>query len=292
VYSGASNKGHVDLITAAISRPRSQIGSFVQRDLICPAYVVRWNVLCAPSGTRQKFSIDLFGSQVLVPFLFGLAEAGYAPDAVTDSVVEDLMSLQCADGSWNRGLATSRAPIQESNIARTAQALRALRLFGPPARQIEIENRIAQAQAWLWKAQPRTCDDYAMLLGGFRWSGAKREKIEQAAQSLLAQQRSDGGWAGNPNLAGDAFSTGEALYALHESGSVGVHDRAYKRGIEFLLRTQYDDGAWYVRSRAVKLMPYFESGFPFGDDQWISAAGTAWASLALAPAVEDRKMRR
>ncbi len=131
-----------------------------------------------------------------------------------------------------------------------------------------------------------------MLLVGLRWSGAKREKIEQAAQSLRAQQRSDGGWAGNPNLASDAFSTGEALYLLHESGSMGTHDRAYERGIEFLLRTQYDDGAWYVRSRAVKLMPYFESDFPFGDDQWISAAGTAWASLALAPAVEDRKMHR
>ncbi len=37
--------------------------------------------------------IDLFGSQVLAPYLFGLAEAGYAPDAVTDSAVVDLMSL-------------------------------------------------------------------------------------------------------------------------------------------------------------------------------------------------------
>jgi hypothetical protein len=243
---------------------------------------------------REQFlqGIDLFGSQVLVPYLFGLAEAGYAPDAVTDSAVADLMSLQSADGSWNRGLATSRAPIQESNIARTAQSLRVLRLYGPPARQIEIENRIARARAWLYEAKPRTGDGYAMRLAGLRWAGAEKEKMERAAQSLLAQQRRDGGWAGNQNLASDAFSTGEALYALHESGSMDVHDRAYERGIEFLLRTQYNDGAWFVRSRAVKLMPYFESGFPFGDDQWISAAATAWASLALAPAVEGRPMRR
>jgi hypothetical protein len=37
-----------------------------------------------------------------------------------------------------------------------------------------------------------------------------------------------------------------------------------------------------VRSRAVKLQPYFESGFPFGHDQWISSAGTAYAVMALA----------
>jgi hypothetical protein len=144
----------------------------------------------------------------------------------------------------------------------------------------------------LYEAKPRTGDGYAMRLAGLRWAGAEKEKMERAAQSLLAQQRRDGGWAGNQNLASDAFSTGEALYALHESGSMDVHDRAYERGIEFLLRTQYNDGAWFVRSRAVKLMPYFESGFPFGDDQWISAAATAWASLALAPAVEGRPMRR
>jgi len=27
--------------------------------------------------------------------------------------------------------------------------------------------------------------------------------------------------------------------------------------------------------------PYFDSGFPHGFDQWISAAGTSWATIAL-----------
>ncbi len=30
------------------------------------------------------------------------------------------------------------------------------------------------------------------------------------------------------------------------------------------------------------IQAYFESGFPHGADQWISAAGTAWAVRALA----------
>jgi len=48
----------------------------------------------------------------------------------------------------------------------------------------------------------------------------------------------------------------------------------------------YPDGSWYVRSRAIKFQPYFESGFPFGHDQWISTAATAWATQAMAPSIQ------
>ena len=37
----------------------------------------------------------------------------------------------------------------------------------------------------------------------------------------------------------------------------------------------------WVRSRAFPTQPYKESGFPHGKDQWISAAGTSWAAMAL-----------
>jgi hypothetical protein len=36
-----------------------------------------------------------------------------------------------------------------------------------------------------------------------------------------------------------------------------------------------------VQTHTHPLQPYFESGFPYGHHQWISAAGTSWASLAL-----------
>ena len=51
--------------------------------------------------------------------------------------------------------------------------------------------------------------------------------------------------------------------------------------MQFLLKTQLGDGSWWVRSRAIPLQPLFESGFPHGPDQWISAAATNWAALAL-----------
>jgi glucose/arabinose dehydrogenase len=69
---------------------------------------------------------------------------------------------------------------------------------------------------------------------------------------------------------------------LHESGVVGSTDRAYRKGLEFLLRTQVEDGSWQVETRAVPIQAYFESGFPYGVNQWISAAATGWATTALA----------
>jgi Ankyrin repeats (many copies) len=40
--------------------------------------------------------------------------------------------------------------------------------------------------------------------------------------------------------------------------------------------------SWLVRTRALPIQPHFESGFPYGRDQFISAAGSNWATMALA----------
>ena len=56
---------------------------------------------------------------------------------------------------------------------------------------------------------------------------------------------------------------------------------AYQRGIQYLLSSQLEDGSWYVRTRAPAFQPYFDSDFPHGPDQFISAAASNWASMAL-----------
>ena len=76
---------------------------------------------------------------------------------------------------------------------------------------------------------------------------------------------------------------GQSLVALHEAG-VAPTEPAYQRGVQFLIDTQLEDGSWLVSSRALPFQPYFESGFPHGEDQWISAAATNWAAMALMPA--------
>jgi ankyrin repeat protein len=219
--------------------------------------------------------------------LWALADAGgrRADDEVLGAIAIHTAALQRPDGSWHVGDA-SRSPVQESEIARTARAMRALQLYALPSMRAEFAGRIARARAWLAAARPRTTDDLAMQAVGLHWAGGDGSA---AGRELLARQRADGGWAQNRNLASDAFGTGEALWALREAGVLRPGDAAYRRGVRFLLTTQWPDGSWYVRSRAPKFQPYFQSGFPFEHDQWVSAAGTAWAVMALAPAISEEK---
>jgi len=87
-------------------------------------------------------------------------------------------------------------------------------------------------------------------------------------------------WGQTDNLPSDAYATGEALWALHESGMPAT-DAAYRRGVNYLLGTQHEGGTWHVVTRALAFQPYFQSGFPYDHDQWISQAGTAMATIAL-----------
>ncbi|MEJ7609186.1 MAG: hypothetical protein WKF37_23665, partial [Bryobacteraceae bacterium] len=91
-------------------------------------------------------------------------------------------------------------------------------------------------------------------------------------------------------LPSDAYATGQTLYALAQAGGVFPADNAFRKGVKFLRHTQLEDGSWHVRSRSVKFQPYFDSGFPHEHDQWISAAGTAWAAMALTLALEPSPM--
>ena len=118
---------------------------------------------------------------------------------------------------------------------------------------------------------------------GILWAGGKAP-VERVRQ-LVANQRGNGGWGQTDNLASDAYATGEALWALHEAG-MSAADPVYARGVEFLLRTQKDDGTWHVVTRALAFQPYFQSGFPYEHDQWISQVSTAMAVMALTPAVK------
>src|SRR5262249_24906495 len=95
------------------------------------------------------------------------------------------------------------------------------------------------------------------------------------------------GWAQTPYLASDAYATGTALHALHESGA-SLESAAYQKGLAFLLKTQAADGSWHVASRAPKFQPYFEGGFPYGHDQWISQWATGWATIAFAHSLPEK----
>ncbi len=116
---------------------------------------------------------------------------------------------------------------------------------------------------------------------GLTWSGADKKFIAQQAKKLLAAQHEDGGWPQLDSLQTDAYATGQSLYALNQSGQLPVTSPAYQKGIDFLLSTQLADGSWHVKTRSYPFVPYVNSGFPHDKDQFISAAGSNWATMAL-----------
>ena len=125
-----------------------------------------------------------------------------------------------------------------------------------------------------------------MQLLGLTWAGPSTSDIGTSLKALLSEQRQDGGWGQLPGLESDAYATGQALVALQTAGHP-VSSDAYQRGIGFLLRTQFPDGSWLVRTRTFPVQPPRDSGFPHGKHQWISAAGTSWAAMALALALPE-----
>ena len=204
----------------------------------------------------------------------------------TDAMAHYLAAKQRPDGSWH-GVGATRAPMQDGDFSRTALSVRTLTVYATPARAAEYQERVARAAAWLAAQTPLTTEDRVMQLLGLSWAGGHPQVRQARTRELKALQRPDGGWAQTPFLPSDAYATGQVLYTLRQLETPAA-DASLQRGVAFLTRTQQADGSWYVKSRAMKIQPYFESGFPHGHDQWISQAGTSWAAMGLAVAAADR----
>jgi squalene cyclase len=238
-------------------------------------------------GARDELGQQFPGGDSHMGYgLISLAAWDPRPQPAAEMVARYLGQRQRQDGRWK--LACSVRAATDTDFTATALAVRALRDFVPKKRAGEIEPRFARAREWLARMPPRSTEEKTFRLLGLAWAGAAKDDaaVRKAIQTLLADQRKDGGWGQIPALKSDAYSTGEVLVALHQAGGLPITDPAYQRGVTFLLRTQEGDGSWCVRSRATPFQAYFETGFPYGRDQFISAAATGWATMALALAVE------
>jgi squalene cyclase len=196
-----------------------------------------------------------------------------------------LKARQIPDGSWAYAAGDTRPPICEDHIGQTALALRALQLYAPKTDKAAYEKAILLAAKWIAKAEPKTHVDRIWRLFGLAWAAKDKEAIRKGVRDLVTLQRPDGGWLDFPSMESNAYTTGQTLVALQTAG-LPLSDSAYQRGVQFLLQTQLEDGSWYVQTRALGFQPYFESGFPHGVDQFLSAAATSWATMALALASE------
>jgi ankyrin repeat protein len=213
--------------------------------------------------------------------------AGVRPSLVTAVYARLLAQRQKPDGHWANF--DERPPQSYSVFTATALASRAIDLYSHPTLKADARRRMKNARVWLASHGPHDTEERAFQLLGLFWTGADSTVRRERAHELIDSQESDGGWSSLPGRSSDAYSTGEALVALMDSGGVPVSDPACRRGVEFLLRTQSEDGTWHVASRLHPPAPlspdYFESDYPYGHDQFLSAMGASWAIMALARAL-------
>ena len=214
--------------------------------------------------------------------LLGMAAEKYPSDDITDVWARYARNNQSADGRFK--CRTVRPPLETSDFQVTAATIRTLVAYAPSSHRTEYRSVVKRAIRWLETAAPASTEDHVFQILGLKWGGGDRKIIRKAASQLLKLQRSDGGWGQIPALASDAYGTGQALVALRESGIIVPGDTQYQRGVRYLVDSQMEDGSWLVRTRSPSFQPYFDSDFPHGFDQFISAAASNWAVMALLPA--------
>jgi hypothetical protein len=210
--------------------------------------------------------------------LWALSEANYPENKSMMLLAKNLLQRQTANGSWVSP--NPRPPMEYYAFTATALVINALNHYAPASLNEEVNRRIEKAKAWMMVEKPETNEEKVFQLLGLGWAKGDPAFIQQQAKALLAAQREDGGWSQLDGLPTDAYATGQSLYALRYSG-LDAADAAFQKGIKYLLRTQQADGSWRIKSRSFPSVPFVETGFPVGGDQFISAAGSNWATMAL-----------
>lgn len=241
------------------------------------AQLARWNERA--ENARQMTS-PLPGEPVTLAYgLFGLRASGYGADEMTDAMVRYMMRTQRPSGEWADFI--RRPPMEDGVLVAAAWVALSVRDYAPAALEAEAKQVLQRAADWLRRQRPANHNETVFQLLGLHWSKVARGELGKYVAAVTRSQRTDGGWAQLPGLESDAWATATALYALHEAAGMRTDEPVYQRGVAYLLRTQYEDGSWWVRSRSWPFQPQFDGQFPHGRDQWISQGATAWAALAL-----------
>jgi ankyrin repeat protein len=248
-------------------------------------------VIAHPEMMKYAPGVDMDELTPMLAFNYsGLLAHNTKLGKVQADLVRVLASQQSADGKW--GFVLHREPMQSSVFATTAMTLRLLQAYMPADRAEEGRQRVQKALGWLIATKPVTNEDKTWRLLGLQWAKAAPAEIAKAQNELRLAQRPDGGWAQLPvSQAGsdggdsrftrsDAHATGQALYALHQSG-LPVTNETYRQGVRYLVKTQDADGSWLVTKRAIPANTYMDAGFPHGESQYASYVGTCWATMAL-----------
>jgi squalene-hopene/tetraprenyl-beta-curcumene cyclase len=195
-----------------------------------------------------------------------------------------LIKMQCSDGGWgsfdkdNNKLIFNYIPFADhgalldpSTEDLTGRALEIMGLWGldlsyPPAKAAYDYIRRTQLPDGSWYGRWGVNYIYGTwsVLAGLKMIGAdmNEEYIRRAVRWLKSRQHEDGGWGESCDTYRDPYGedwpstasqTAWALIALMHAGD--THSPEVRRGMEYLIRTQNDDGYWDEKD-------YTGTGFP------------------------------
>jgi len=190
-------------------------------------------------------------------------------------------TTQPHDGRWIASC--RRAPLQSSEIGDTVLILIGLKQYATAEQQLRVAAARASAETYLAQVKLKNQQDRLWRLWGLHRLGGDAGTKAAVRAAIVKGQRADGGWSQNDSdAASDAYSTGQTLFMLCQTGTA-PDDPMAQRARDYLIKTQLPDGSWLVESRIKnKAQAFFENGDPHGEHQFISTAATCWATASLA----------
>ncbi len=230
------------------------------------------------------------GGQVMTAgyAMWTLETGGWKSDETTAAVIHYLTEFQKDQNHWLPS--SKRLPSMGSSFTTTYVALRAMSYFGTDKQTAGIAARRDAAAKWVLETEPTDTEDRVFRLRTLPYMSASDDILKKAVDALLAKQRTDGGWSQTDEMTSDAYATAIVVTALQDAGQLTGDHPAILSGCRYLIDTQREDGTWHVKTHAKPIQTYYESGFPHGEDQFISIAATAWATLALAETLPETKV--
>jgi hypothetical protein len=214
--------------------------------------------------------------------LWTLELLGHPSDETTRAVAVYIDDLIRDKDHWKTS--SRRPPSEASPFTTTFVGLKALAAY-PVPNNGDLHSRKDEIKAWLDRTTPKETEDHVFRLWSLHHLDPTDASIRTAADALLAIQNDDGGWPQVPEGKSDPYATGSALVSLRLAGGLPADSKPYRRGLAYLVHSQQPDGTWKVESRSNPFQPYFESGFPYEANQFISIAASSWATTALSLAL-------